>query len=289
MATIESMAIEDVESALQWATDEGWNPGHDDATAFFKSDPSGFLMLRDAGKTLACIAVVKQGQDNAFLGLYICHPQYRGQGYGWTIWQAGVHCLQGRTIGLDGVPEQQGNYINSGFEYHYKNIRFIGKAIGLYSSSELELISSSSNLIVRAAEADDLKSIINLDNVVHGFQREHYLRSWLENTYTRKTLIVKQDTQLVAFGTIRSCVTGFKIGPLIAQRADIAQMLLSALANSYNTDELIVDVPEPNRTAVDLMERLGLTPSFETARMYRGAAPNYQLQPLFGVTSLELG
>ncbi|MFT6302080.1 MAG: ribosomal protein S18 acetylase RimI-like enzyme [Pseudomonadales bacterium] len=283
------MSIEDVELVLKWAADEGWNPGLDDASAFFQADPAGFLMVKNNGKTAAGISVVKQGEDNGFLGLYICHPEHRGQGIGWTVWQAGMQYLEGRTIGLDGVPEQQDNYRKSGFEYHYRNVRFSGKASGIYSDAEITALSENSNLLIRMPEPDDLESIQNLDYLVHGLHRHDYLQSWLTNIPTRKTLICKHDNQLVGFGTIRACVDGYKIGPLIAQRADIAQMLISALANSYGTNKLIVDVPEPNSTAVDLVKRLGLTYSFETARMYRGAAPKYQLQMLFGVTSFELG
>jgi hypothetical protein len=289
MITLENMSIEDVEIAIQWAADEGWNPGLDDASAFFQADPTGFIMVKDAGKTVACLSVVKQGDDNGFLGLYICPPEHRGQGYGWTAWQAGIDYLQGRTVGLDGVPEQQENYRKSGFEYHYRNIRFSGKADGLYSNSELAALLQRSNLTIRESEPEDWNSLQDLDYLVHGLHRHAYLQSWLTNIPTRKTLICKFEGQLVGFGTIRACVNGFKIGPLIAQRADTAEMLVSALANSYGTDELIVDVPEPNRAAVDIVERLGLTHSFETARMYRGVAPKYQLQSLFAVTSFELG
>ncbi|MFT6640895.1 MAG: hypothetical protein ACJAUZ_001897, partial [Flavobacteriaceae bacterium] len=86
MITHENMSLADVELALQWAADEGWNPGLDDASAFFESDKSGFFMVRDKGETVACISVVKQGINSGFLGLYICHPLHRGQGSGWAVW-----------------------------------------------------------------------------------------------------------------------------------------------------------------------------------------------------------
>lgn len=34
---------------------------------------------------------------------------------------------------------------------------------------------------------------------------------------------------------------------------------------------------------------VGLTPAFETARMYLGLAPDLPLQGIFGITTLELG
>src|SRR3712207_8299571 len=48
-----------------------------------------------------------------------------------------------------------------------------------------------------------------------------------------------------------------------------------------------VDPPEPNGAAVWLAERYGLSPVFETARMYRGARPELPLSRTFGISTLD--
>ena len=50
-----------------------------------------------------------------------------------------------------------------------------------------------------------------------------------------------------------------------------------------------IDVPLANPDAVAAAEELGMTPSFETARMYRGPDPGLPVANIYGVTSLELG
>ena len=52
---------------------------------------------------------------------------------------------------------------------------------------------------------------------------------------------------------------------------------------------MFIDVPVANGDAVALIESMGLEPVFETARMYRGAAPAIPLKNVYGVTTLELG
>ncbi|MFL5173061.1 MAG: GNAT family N-acetyltransferase, partial [Microvirga sp.] len=52
---------------------------------------------------------------------------------------------------------------------------------------------------------------------------------------------------------------------------------------------LFLDVPEPNQSALGLAARYGLAPAFQTARMYRGAAPGLPLDRIYGITSFELG
>ena len=63
----------------------------------------------------------------------------------------------------------------------------------------------------------------------------------------------------------------------------------TAAIGAVDANEIFLDVPEPNAAAVALAERMGLEPVFETARMYRGAAPEIDLSRIFGVTSFELG
>jgi hypothetical protein len=52
---------------------------------------------------------------------------------------------------------------------------------------------------------------------------------------------------------------------------------------------IYMDVPADNAQAIRLAEDFGLSPIFETARMYRGQAPEIPLDRVFGVTTLELG
>ena len=77
-------------SAIEWAADEGWNPGLDDLAAFHAADPQGFLLGRLDGEPVTSISVVRYGRDFGFLGFYIAKPGLRGEGYGWQTWQAGL-------------------------------------------------------------------------------------------------------------------------------------------------------------------------------------------------------
>ncbi|MGK6314845.1 GNAT family N-acetyltransferase [Neorhizobium sp. DT-125] len=116
----------EVETLMDWARVEGWNPGLADASAFHAADPEGFIGCFVNGAMAAGISAVRYGSDFGFIGLYIAHPDFRGKGYGQTVWDAGMAHLEGRTIGLDGVPEQQANYRSMGFEPVYETFRWSG-------------------------------------------------------------------------------------------------------------------------------------------------------------------
>ncbi|TIN53839.1 MAG: GNAT family N-acetyltransferase, partial [Mesorhizobium sp.] len=78
----------------------------------------------------AAISAVAYGSEFGFIGLYICRPDMRGMSYGKAVWDAGMKRLSGRTVGLDGVAEQQANYRRKGFAPAYETIRFTGRMAG---------------------------------------------------------------------------------------------------------------------------------------------------------------
>jgi ribosomal protein S18 acetylase RimI-like enzyme len=72
----------EVDLAIEWAAEEGWNPGINDADCFYSADKHGFLVGLLDNEPIATISVVKYGEHFGFLGLYIVKPKYRGRGYG---------------------------------------------------------------------------------------------------------------------------------------------------------------------------------------------------------------
>ncbi|MCP4021344.1 MAG: GNAT family N-acetyltransferase, partial [Desulfobacteraceae bacterium] len=123
---IRTMQRNEIDMAIEWAAQEGWNPGLGDANAFYAADPNGFFIGLLKGEPVATLSAVKYGDNFGFIGFYIVKPEFRAKGLGIRIWNTGMDYLNGRNIGLDGVIEQQNNYKQSGFSLAYSNIRFEG-------------------------------------------------------------------------------------------------------------------------------------------------------------------
>ncbi len=99
-----------------------------------------------------------------------------------------------------------------------------------------------------------------------------------------------QNGRLAGYGVIRRCRSGYKIGPLFAERRELAESLFLILRSKVKPSELFyLDIPEVNQAAVALAERYNMKVSFETARMYMGGMPDMPLNRIFGVTSFEIG
>jgi hypothetical protein len=98
-----------------------------------------------------------------------------------------------------------------------------------------------------------------------------------------------RDGNLAAWGVIRPCRRGHKVGPLVAEDRAAAETVLAALIAAAGAQEVFLDVPSVNGDALALAQDLGLASVFETARMYTGAIRPLQLERVFGVTTFELG
>ncbi|MEM6385475.1 MAG: GNAT family N-acetyltransferase [Pseudomonadota bacterium] len=259
----------DVALMLAWAAAEGWNPGLDDAPAFRAADPAGFFVALDKDAPVASISVVNHTDDFAFLGLYIALPAYRGKGIGYGLWQHALAHAGQRTIGLDGVPDQQANYTASGFLSHGSTTRYIGEVAPVATD-------------VRFAAPEDIAGLIEREAEASGVQKAAYLSAWFSNTAERKTLVTDDG-----FCTVRRCQTGVKVGPLLAETIGGTQRLLHQ-ASAVMGPKLVIDVPASSTGLAELCQRLDFAPGFATARMYRGDAPT-PTGSIFAVTSLELG
>ena len=118
----------EIDRILDWAGDEGWNPGRADAVAFHAADPEGFFVAEIGGVPAISISVVRYDETYAFLGLYIARPEGRGKGHAFALWKEALKRRPARCVGLDGVVAQQANYAKSGFVLAYRNNRFAGLA-----------------------------------------------------------------------------------------------------------------------------------------------------------------
>lgn len=281
-ARIAVMTPQDLDLVLGWAALEGWNPGIDDAAAYLQADPQGFLIRRIGDVPVAAISVVNHDPGFAFLGLYLCAPDRRGQGHGWAIWQAGLAHAGDRTIGLDGVPAQEANYARSGFVRVGGTARFQG---WLAPGGAAPKVSDG----VGALLPDQIPALLAQERVVTGTARDRFLHGWFAKTDTRQTRVLIRHGMVAAYGTLRRCHEGVKIGPFWAIDGDAAAVLLADLGSLTDATLQTMDVPE---TATELCASLlaqGFVSSLDTARMYMGPAPKASDAPFYAASTPELG
>jgi GNAT superfamily N-acetyltransferase len=266
--TIRNLDLPEIATLLDWAAAEGWNPGRNDAVAFHAADPHGFFGAFVDGVMAAGISAVAYDAHFGFIGLYICHPAWRGQGHGKAVWDAGMAYLGDRIIGLDGVPEQQANYAAMGFVPAYQTIRMSGTLPPGQAAAGLSA----------AAPSD----VTRLDKLCFPAPRQAFLHHWL--SAPNRSLVHRTDDTVDAYAVARDCRNDAKIGPLFADHVGAATTILDSVSGLVH-----IDVPAAQTEWLAVLAARGFNPGFQTARMYRGPAPAASLERVFGVTSLELG
>lgn len=277
---IRNLHENEIDIAIDMAANEGWNPGLDDGAAFFAADPSGFIAGFQEETATVLISAVRYGADYGFIGLYICKPDQRGQGFGHQIFDRALDYLDGRCIGLDAVKEQVPSYAEHGFKPMYRNIRYAGLSI-CDTPMDQRIIRLGQGLF---------EWILDYDQRFFPAPRNKFLETWTSPmSETRRGFAFVEDGTVRGYGVLRQCREGFKIGPLFADTPDIAEILFRALAGQVKGELVILDTPEPNAAALLMAEKYEMSPEFETFRMYRGPAPDLPLDQTFGITTFELG
>ncbi|PDT85272.1 GNAT family N-acetyltransferase [Sinorhizobium sp. BJ1] len=269
----------ELDTIIDWAAREGWNPGLEDANAFWTADPEGYWVATEQETLAAAISLVRYGSQYAFLGLYIADPAFRGRGIGLALWKRAIASAEGRVIGLDGVVAQQDNYRKSGFARAHANVRY-GGAVDIWEPPGTQLVD---------AAPVHVAALTDYDRRFNPARREAFLYEWTKQLPTRRSILMLRDGTIVGYGTIRACREGFKIGPLFADNETGADLIFRKLAAGAKGARVYLDIPEPNASARALCERYNMKPVFETARMYRGPAPDLPLPRIYGITTFELG
>ena len=278
--TIQTANFSQIKLMLDWAKQEGWNPGLNDAFLFQLADPNGFFVGLLDDEPIAAISNVKYSSEFSFLGLYIVKPEFRNQGYGYQIWQHGLKYSGDANCGLDGVVAEQNNYTKSGFKLAYRNIR--------YELSNNTTTYYNNNNLITAKEVTTAE-ILDYDRQFFTVPRKIFLPAWLFDTKA-KSIVYMDKQKITGYGVIRECHNGYKIGPLFADDQIIATAIFKGLcATAKPNRPVYLDIPEPNEKAQQLAKLLGMRPVFETARMYNKEIPQIALDRIYGTTTFEIG
>jgi len=273
---IRQMTKEDLKIVLSWANLEGWNPGIDDVDNFYVADPSGFFIGELNSQPICSISVVQYSSSFNFIGLYIVKPEERGKGYGVKIGNEALKLITNKPAALDGVLEKVNIYQKFGFKPSHSHLRYKGKIAGRIATNLIDI------------KNVDFEQLCRYDEKYFPSSRTNFLSTWIHQPHGKGYAII-QDNELVGYGMIRKAVDGFKIAPLFAENDEIAEKIFLALAIYADSNQIYIDVPDINKTAVAMFEKFEMTSTFECVRMYKEKPPNIDYQKIFGITSLELG
>jgi GNAT superfamily N-acetyltransferase len=279
---IRQMTRTELDILVEWAANEGWNPGNNDAQIFWDTDAEGFVAAELGGELIGGGSIVSYGGRFGFMGFFIIRPDHRSHGFGRRLWFHRRDLLISRlqapaVIGMDGVFDMQAFYARGGFVLHNRDLRFAGVGVAAPLADTLVNLGEVSFTELCRYDAEHFPA-----------PREQFLKAWVSQPNSR-ALGAIQDDVLRGYGVIRPCRQGFKIGPLFAADGGTAEALFRGLGDIAPSEPIFLDVPENNPQAMALAQRHGMREVFGCARMYYGPPPVLPYREIFGVTTFELG
>ncbi|AKP50847.1 GNAT family N-acetyltransferase [Cyclobacterium amurskyense] len=274
--------FEGLKTLLKWAEEEGWNPGPNDADAYWSTDPEGFYGYFHNADLIAGGSIVSYNMEFGFMGFFIVKPAYRSFGIGRKLWYQRRDALlsrlnKGSSIGMDGVLALQPFYQKGGFKIAFRDIRYEKEGMAFKIDKNISQIVE-----------EDISSILAYDKQCFGFSRPQFIIPWLKLPDI-KTFKYIENGQIKGFSIVRKANTGYKICPLFADSEFIAEELYKACLNSVIGKPLYIDIPIINQGALNLIEAFDAKYIFECARMYYGKSPNMRIDKVYGLTTFELG
>ena len=253
-----------------------------DAEVFYNADPEGFYGYFQGGELIAGGAVISYDGLFGFMGLFIVHPSYRSRGVGRALWQERRDLLltrlkPGAAIGMDGVVAMQPFYARGGFRMAFRSERH--QRTG-------ELFPPNPN--IHHIFPNDFDTVLNYDTKCFGFPRSLFLFPWLLLP-GGFGFMYKHHGEVMGFASMRKAIHGYKIGPLFAESAIIAEALYRACLSAAPGEDIFIDIPMVNTAAVRMAQNYNTLYVFECGRMYLGNFPVISGDRIFGITTFELG
>jgi hypothetical protein len=184
------------------------------------------------------------------------------------------------------VLAQTENYQKSGFKFAHKNCRFEGypQQFQVHPGGDL----NQGERLEPLAQVG-IDTLASFDERYFPTRREKFLKAWATQG-NHHGLVIMRGHDVCAYGIIRPCHLGHKIGPLFAQTITQARSLVLALCSDLEPrTPVYLDPPASNVMAINLAQSLGMRMVFETARMYKGATLTLPIEHIYGITSFELG
>lgn len=280
--TFRRLAFAELEVLVQWAAQEGWNPGLDDAELFWHTDPEGFYGYFEGDCMIGGGSIVSYDGLFGFMGFFIVHPDYRAHGIGRSLWMERrttlLNRLQvGAAIGMDGVMAMQGFYQKGGFQIAFRDERYVRLGASFEPNPHIRRITEA-----------DYETVAKMDTACFGVPRDAFLRPWLFAPHAQ-SFCYSDAMGLQGYAVVRKCQEGYKIGPLFAESTAVARALYEACLNAAPGESVYLDIPTTHEGALQLVADYGATYVFECARMYYGTPPETKAAAVFGISSFELG
>lgn len=271
-AAVERLALSDLPDCLALSTQAGWNQVEADWRLFF--DQGLVWGIRYAGSVVASAALLPYPPRTAWISMVLTAERARGEGFANRLTAAAIDESGRRKLlpQLDATPQGEPIYRQLGLQKVAHLTRWRWKP-----ESETQPSPCSATAL-----QPDLGQINRIDAQSIGFERPGVLRE----------LLARGPAAAVegAFALSRDGRTAYHIGPVVAERWEMAEVVLSKLGRRLGTRRaVIIDANENVPSLARWLAAHGFRRERPFLRMAKGAAPRCDLTRYLAAAGPELG
>jgi GNAT superfamily N-acetyltransferase len=235
---IRRLTLRDLTACADLSEDRGW-PREEHKWGFLLTAGKGYgIDDPEGGLVTACVLTEYGPQERpafAAIGMVLVAQRHARQGVGRRLMRHVVASMGTTPLTLHATPYGQPLYEELGFKVTGRTEMLSGQfAVG----------GPEPRVATRAATAEDLTTILRLDEEVFGTDRTHIITRL--PAFADQLRVAEQDGRLVGYAAAWPNMDTHVVGPLIARDTETAQALITSLA--AHTDR-------PLRTDIDVRHK----------------------------------
>jgi N-acetylglutamate synthase-like GNAT family acetyltransferase len=263
--TIRKMRKEDLPPVLDLINAEGWDYDLVDVERILEIDPEDSVTAVSGGELVGGITVACH-EGRGVLGHVVVKHGWRKKGIGKDMMVKVIEKLEAKRIEiieLYSVPTAVEFYKQLGF-------RKIGDLMIFVGPITTPIATTPSKAEIGDLTAQNLKSVKDLDRRIVGFDRGNIIER-LMIPYLGQSVGLFERGSLVGFALGRLSGGSAEIGPWIVEKPNKndAAALFTAAMNRLGNRKTYIEVPDENKTALQIVTESGLNPQYPVQRFVR--------------------
>jgi GNAT superfamily N-acetyltransferase len=261
---IRPMRREDIPSGLGLSKEAGWNQTETDWNLLLEGGSRGNLVACYQGVLVGTVTLISYQERFHWVGMMLVAAEYQRCGIGRALLSATLAQVnQDETVFLDATPAGKKLYDSLGFQEVYGLRRFLRQGETFLELPDIHCSPISLKV---------LPDIFRYDLPIFGADRSRILSN-LHHRASQLAFYFDDNSTIAGYCLGRVGRQYTQIGPIIADRLEIAQaLLLNALKNCKQQDG-IIDTPFHQPGWIHFLGRLGFRELRSFTRMKLG---NYE-------------
>ena len=263
--TIKEMRKEDLPLVLDLINAEGWDYDLVDVERILEIDPEDSVTAVSGREIVGGITVACH-EGRGVLGHVVVRHGWRKKGIGKDMMIRVIEKLEAKRIAiieLYSVPTAVEFYKQLGF-------RKIGDLMIFVGSIRTPIATTPSMAEIGDLTPQDLESVKDLDRKITGFERGNIIEKLMLPNLGHSVGLFEGD-RLVGFALGRMSGNSAEIGPWIMEKSNKndATALFTAAMNKLGNRKTYIEVPNENKTALQIITESGLNPQYPVQRFVR--------------------